>query len=243
MALLCQSSNHRLNIHSSWQIVWQCWSQRLHTGKDIWNHSSSNKRYGGHWIFAAFTTNTSTLGRSPASMSAVTASSSMLLVCLLVSLEWGQGINLCGRGGICMHCCVLLPHLLLASPFVASLPAVVVVAAHCCWLAVGGTRWPVSHWPQLLQLFVPKDWQSGSWKCQRWSWSCCCWRLCCKLPRDVPYKCNIYRTMVLLARPTKVRRYMCDRVKIHRFTIWSSRFTDLIFHSTIRNRIIKDIAG
>ncbi len=35
------------------------------------------------------------------------------------------------------------------------------------------------------------------------------------------YRINVlmYRTMVLLARPTKVRCWMCDRVKIHRFTI------------------------
>ncbi len=48
-------------------------------------------------------------------------------------------------------------------------------------------------------------------------------------------KVLLYRTMVLLARPTKVRRQTCDRVKIHRFTISSDRFTESIFCSDHKN--------
>ncbi len=45
-------------------------------------------------------------------------------------------------------------------------------------------------------------------------------------------KVLLYRTMVLLARPTKVRCQTCDRVKIHRFTIGSGRFADSPSHPT-----------
>ncbi len=61
--------------------------------------------------------------------------------------------------------------------------------------------------------------------------------------RDM-YHTNVlmYRTMVLLARPTKVRRLTCDRVKIHRFTIWSGRFAGSPSHPLGKNQIRKDIA-